>query len=124
MTPLLKRLAYEGDISWLSYYFADFICSRDGAAFAQVTVEDQSHADGQAVTARRSIRCWHTARHWSAKPIWPVTCAWNSNILTAAHCFPAVAAMTRECRMDCHLASGARRSIAAAVSVAVGSLRH
>jgi len=31
MSSLLKRLAHEGDISWLSYYFADFICSRDGA---------------------------------------------------------------------------------------------
>ncbi len=31
MSSLLQRLAHEGDISWLSYYFADFICSRDGA---------------------------------------------------------------------------------------------
>jgi len=32
MSSLLQRLACDGDISWLSYYFADFICSREGAA--------------------------------------------------------------------------------------------
>jgi len=32
MNPLLQRLAREGDISWLSYYFADFISSRDGGS--------------------------------------------------------------------------------------------
>jgi exodeoxyribonuclease V alpha subunit len=32
MNSLLQRLARDGDISWLSYYFADFICNRDGAA--------------------------------------------------------------------------------------------
>ena len=31
MSPLLQRLARQGDISWLSYYFADFICARDGS---------------------------------------------------------------------------------------------
>jgi exodeoxyribonuclease V alpha subunit len=32
MNSLLQRLAREGDISWLSYYFADFICSHDGVS--------------------------------------------------------------------------------------------
>jgi exodeoxyribonuclease V alpha subunit len=32
MNSLLQRLAREGEISWLSYYFADFIRARDGAA--------------------------------------------------------------------------------------------
>jgi exodeoxyribonuclease V alpha subunit len=32
MNSLLHRLAREGEISWLSYYFADFIRARDGAA--------------------------------------------------------------------------------------------
>ncbi len=32
MSSLLHRLARHGDISWLSYYFAEFICARDGSA--------------------------------------------------------------------------------------------
>jgi len=32
MNSLLHRLARYGDISWLSYYFAEFICTRDGSA--------------------------------------------------------------------------------------------
>jgi exodeoxyribonuclease V alpha subunit len=31
MTILLQQLAREGDISWLSYYFAEFISARDGS---------------------------------------------------------------------------------------------
>jgi exodeoxyribonuclease V alpha subunit len=31
MTILLQQLAREGDISWLSYYFAEFISTRDGS---------------------------------------------------------------------------------------------
>jgi exodeoxyribonuclease V alpha subunit len=32
MSSLLHRLARHGDISWLSYYFAEFICARNGSA--------------------------------------------------------------------------------------------
>ena len=32
MSSLLHRLARYGDISWLSYYFAEFVCARDGSA--------------------------------------------------------------------------------------------
>lgn len=32
MSSLLHRLARHGDISWLSYYFAEFICARNGGA--------------------------------------------------------------------------------------------
>jgi exodeoxyribonuclease V alpha subunit len=32
VNSLLYRLARNGDINWLSYYFADFICARDGTA--------------------------------------------------------------------------------------------
>ncbi|MCP4470665.1 MAG: exodeoxyribonuclease V subunit alpha [Gammaproteobacteria bacterium] len=32
MSSLLHRLARYGDISWLSYYFAEFICARDDSA--------------------------------------------------------------------------------------------
>ncbi len=32
MSSLLHRLARYGEISWPSYYFAEFICSRDGSA--------------------------------------------------------------------------------------------
>jgi len=32
MSSLLHSLARYGDISWLSYYFADFVCARDGSS--------------------------------------------------------------------------------------------
>ena len=32
MNSSLQRLAAEGTISWLSFYFADFICTRDAAS--------------------------------------------------------------------------------------------
>lgn len=32
MSSLLHRLARHGDISWLSYYFAEFICARNGGS--------------------------------------------------------------------------------------------
>ena len=38
MNPLLRQLARDGDISWLSYYFAEFVSQRDGSSMDALAV--------------------------------------------------------------------------------------
>ena len=37
MSTVLHQLARDGDISWLSYYFAEFISSHDGSEIDELT---------------------------------------------------------------------------------------